>query len=89
MLVPARRLWPYHRWLLLGLWLLVQVAFLMRFHGPRVLNDTPTFLDYATNLAAHGHYQPEPGAVAGTIENNGLQNFEYEHAQRTFSTPGT
>ncbi|AMR28624.1 hypothetical protein A0257_16975 [Hymenobacter psoromatis] len=84
---PIRRLWPQHRWLLLGLWLLVQAAFLLKSHGPRVLNDTHSFLDYATNLAAHGHYQPEPGAVAGTIENNGLQNFEYEHNQRYILYP--
>ena len=77
-----RRLWPYHRWLLLGLWLLVQAAFLVKFHGPHFTNDTHTFLDYAQNLAAHGHYQAAPGAVAGTVANNGLQNFEYEHAQR-------
>ena len=79
---PIRRLWPYHRWLLLGLWLLVQAAFLLKFHGPHFTNDTHNFLDYAQNLVAHGHYQLEPGAVAGTVANNGLQNFEYEHAQR-------
>ena len=79
---PVRRIWPHHRWLLLGVWLLVQAAYLLKFRGPHFTNDTHNFLDYAQNLVAHGHYQLEPSAVAGTVENNGLQNFEYEHAQR-------
>ena len=81
----ALRRW--HGWLLTGLWLLVQAAFLWKFRGPHFAHDSARYLDYAANLAAHGHYQPEPGAVAATIANNGVANFQYEHNQRYILYP--
>ncbi|MGI4870132.1 MAG: hypothetical protein ACRYFX_03020 [Janthinobacterium lividum] len=82
-----RTLWRYHRWLLLALWLLVQAAYLLRYHGPHYANDSGRYLAYAANLAEHGYYQLEPGAAAGTIRNNGLPNFQYEHNQRYILYP--
>lgn len=86
-MVLARRLWRGHRWLLPALWLLVQAAFLLRYHGPHFANDSARYLDYATNLAAHGHYQQESGAVAATVANNGIANYQYEHNQRYILYP--
>jgi hypothetical protein len=86
-LVLARRLWPFHRLVLLALWLVVQAAFLLRFHGPHYANDSDTYLGYATNLAQHGSYQSEPGTATPTIANNGLSNFEYAHNQRYILYP--
>ena len=83
----ARRLWREHRWLLLGLWLLVQAAFLLKYHGPHFANDSARYLDYATNLAAHGRYQQEPGAIDATVANNGIANYQYEHNQRYILYP--
>ncbi|MGI4834103.1 MAG: hypothetical protein ACRYFK_11640 [Janthinobacterium lividum] len=84
----ARWLWRYHRWLLAGLWVLVQAAFLLRFHGPHFANDSARYLDYAANLVAHhGHYQPEAGVSAATFANNGEANFQYEHNQRYLLYP--
>ena len=82
-----RRFWPWHHWLLLGLWLLVQAAFLLRHHGPHYANDSARYLDYATNLAQHGHYQQRPGVAAATIQNNGGDNFQYVHNQRYLLYP--
>lgn len=86
-LTLARRWWPRHPWLLLGLWLLVQAAFLVKFHGPHYANDSARYLDYATNLAQHGYYQQEPGAPTATIANNGADNFQYVHNQRYIIYP--
>ncbi len=83
----ARRLYRGHRWLLLGLWLLVQAAYLVKYHGPHFANDSARYLDYAANLAAHGRYQQEPGAVTATIANNGIANYQYEHNQRYILYP--
>ncbi len=80
-------MWRGHRWLLLALWLLVQAAYLLKYHGPHFANDSARYLDYATNLAAHGWYQQEPGAVAATIANNGIANYQYEHNQRYILYP--
>jgi hypothetical protein len=85
--VLARRLWRGHRWLLLALWLLVQAAYLLKYHGPHFANDSARYLDYATNLAAHGRYEQEPGTVAATVANNGIANYQYEHNQRYILYP--
>lgn len=86
-LVLARRLWRGHRWLLLALWLLVQAAFLVKYHGPHFANDSARYLDYAANLAEHGYYKIEPGTAPTTIANNGVANFQYEHNQRYLLYP--
>ncbi len=78
-----RQLWRHHRWLLLGLWLLVQAGYLLKFHGPHFANDSARYLEYAANVAAHGHYAPEPTAPAGGAPDN----FQYEHAQRYLLYP--
>lgn len=83
-----RRLGRYHRPLLLGAWLLVQAAFLAKFHGPHFANDSALYLEYAANVAAHGYYQPSaavPGATA-RVE-GGSNNFAYEHSQRYILYP--
>jgi 4-amino-4-deoxy-L-arabinose transferase-like glycosyltransferase len=57
--VPAaRRLWATHPWLLTGLWLLVQAAFLVRYHGPHFANDSAPYLEYAHNIAERGYFEP-------------------------------
>jgi hypothetical protein len=57
--VPAaRRLWAVHPWLLAGLWLLVQAAFLVRYHGPHFANDSAPYLEYAHNIAERGYFEP-------------------------------
>jgi len=86
-LALARRLWRGHRGLLLALWLLVQAAYLLKYHGPHFANDSARYLDYAANLAAHGRYQQETGAVAATVANNGIANYQYEHNQRYILYP--
>jgi hypothetical protein len=86
-LAGGRRLWPYHRWLLLGLWLLVQAAYLAKYHGPHYANDSARYLGYAANLAEHGYYKIEPGTAPTTIANNGVENFQYEHNQRYILYP--
>jgi len=78
---PVRRLWPRHRWLLLGLWLLVQAAFLLKFHGPHYANDSARYLGYATNLAQHGYYRLEP------TEASLADDFQYVHNQRYILYP--
>lgn len=80
-----RRWWPWHPALLLGLWLLVQAAFLLRFHGPHYANDSELYLDYATRLAQQGYFPVEKGAA--TIANNGLNDFQYVHSQRYILYP--
>jgi 4-amino-4-deoxy-L-arabinose transferase-like glycosyltransferase len=54
----ARRLWAVHPWLLAGLWLLVQAAFLVRYHGPHFANDSAPYLEYAHNIAERGYFEP-------------------------------
>ena len=54
----ARRLWALHPWLLAGLWLLVQAAFLARYHGPHFANDSAPYLEYAHNIAERGYFEP-------------------------------
>ncbi len=78
---PIRRLWPRHRWLLLGLWLLVQAAFLLKFHGPHYANDSARYLGYATNLAQHGYYRLE------LTETSLAADFQYVHNQRYILYP--
>jgi hypothetical protein len=57
--VPAaRRLWAVHPWVLAGLWLLVQAAFLARYHGPHFANDSAPYLEYAHNIAERGYFEP-------------------------------
>lgn len=80
-------MWRGHGWLLLGLWLVVQAAFLLRYHGPHYANDSARYLEYATNLAEHGYYQLEPGTAPTTLANNGTGNFQYEHNQRYILYP--
>ncbi|MGI4863951.1 MAG: hypothetical protein ACRYFZ_08505 [Janthinobacterium lividum] len=79
-----QRLWPWHRAVLVGLWLLVQAGFLLKFHGPHVANDSQLYLHYAANVAAHGHYQFEhqPPARELSPELPNPDTFEYEHVQR-------
>jgi len=36
----GRRAWSYHPALLAGLWMLVQLVFLRKFHGPHAANDS-------------------------------------------------
>ncbi|MBF9236043.1 hypothetical protein I2I05_01425 [Hymenobacter sp. BT683] len=50
------RLWPHHRAVLLGLWVLVQLVYLRQFHGPHFANDSARYLEYAANIAERGHF---------------------------------
>ena len=86
-LALARRAWRGHGWLLLALWLLVQAAFLVKYHGPHYANDSARYLGYAANLTAHGYYKTEPGTASATIANNGVDNFQYVHNQRYILYP--
>jgi hypothetical protein len=56
-LLAARRLWAVHPWVLAGLWLLVQAAFLARYHGPHFANDSAPYLEYAHNIAERGYFE--------------------------------
>lgn len=85
LLISGLRRW--HPALLLALWLLVQAAFLVRYHGPHYANDSARYLGYAANLAEHGYYKIEPGTAPATIANNGVANFQYEHNQRYILYP--
>lgn len=53
-----QRLWPQHRVLLAGLWVLVQLGFLWRFHGPHFANDSGRYLAYAANIAERAYFEP-------------------------------
>ena len=79
-----QRLWPWNRTLLLVLWLAVQAGFLVKFHGPHLANDSQLYLNYAANVAAHGHYQfdhqPPTRELSPELPNS--NTFEYEHTQR-------
>ena len=54
----ARRVWPHHPALLAGLWLLVQLVYLRKFHGPHFANDSARYLEYARNIAERGYFEP-------------------------------
>ena len=77
-LVPApfqpwlRRAGRHHQTLLLGLWLLVQVGFLIKYQGPHYANDSARYLEYSTSVARHGYYKIT----------NPADMFVYEHTQR-------
>ncbi|RZK58615.1 MAG: hypothetical protein EOO59_08395 [Hymenobacter sp.] len=51
-------MWIWHPWLLAGLWLLVQAAFLLRYRGPHFANDSAPYLEYAQNIAERGYFEP-------------------------------
>lgn len=52
-----RRLWRWHPWLLVVLWVLVQAGFLLRYHGPHLANDSERYLEYAQNIAYRGYFE--------------------------------
>jgi hypothetical protein len=54
----VRRLWAGHPWVLAALWVLVQAAFLWRYHGPHFANDSAPYLEYAQNIAERGYFEP-------------------------------
>ena len=54
----GRRAWSYHPALLAGLWMLVQLVFLRKFHGPHAANDSYRYLSYAANIAECGYFEP-------------------------------
>ena len=54
----GHRVWPYHPALLAGLWVLVQLVFLGKFHGPHAANDSYRYLTYAANIAECGYFEP-------------------------------
>jgi hypothetical protein len=53
----SRWLWLHHPRLLVALWVLVQLWFLRRYHGPRFANDSARYLEYARNIAEHGTFE--------------------------------
>ena len=54
----ARRLWPHHRALLAALWVLGQLVYLRKFHGPYYANDSARYLEYAKGIAEQGYFAP-------------------------------
>ncbi|SFQ32098.1 hypothetical protein [Hymenobacter arizonensis] len=54
----VRRLWPRHPALLASLWVLVQLVYLRKFHGPHFANDSFRYLEYAANIAERGYFEP-------------------------------
>jgi hypothetical protein len=54
----AQRLWPHYRALLAALWVLVQLVYLRKFHGPHYANDSARYLEYAKGIAEHGYFAP-------------------------------
>ena len=54
----ARTIWPHHRALLAGLWVLVQVLFWRKFGGPHFVNDSARYLEYARGIAERGYFEP-------------------------------
>ena len=54
----GQRLWPYHPALLAGLWVLVQLVFLRKFHGPHAANDSYRYLSYAADIVECGYFEP-------------------------------
>lgn len=47
----------WHGWLLLGLWVLVQVSLLWQHHGPRYVNDSGRYLAYGTRIARQWYFE--------------------------------
>ncbi|MET4108418.1 hypothetical protein [Hymenobacter sp. UYP22] len=47
----------WHGWLLLGLWVLVQVSLLVQHHGPRYVNDSGRYLAYGTRIAREWYFE--------------------------------
>ncbi|WP_046244026.1 glycosyltransferase family 39 protein [Hymenobacter terrenus] len=54
----SQRFWQHYPVLLAGLWVLVQLVFLRRFHGPHFANDSARYLQYAADIAASGYFAP-------------------------------
>ncbi|MDB5270652.1 MAG: hypothetical protein JWP58_3692 [Hymenobacter sp.] len=54
----AQQLWRHHPALLAGLWVLVQLVQLRKFHGPYFANDSARYLAYAANIAERGYFEP-------------------------------
>jgi hypothetical protein len=54
----VQRLWPHHRALLAGLWVLIQLVYLRKFHGPYHANDSARYLEYAHDIAERGYFAP-------------------------------
>ena len=50
--------WPHHRGLLAGLWVLVQLLFWRKFGGPHFVNDSARYLEYAKGIAERGYFEP-------------------------------
>jgi hypothetical protein len=54
----SQRLTPYYPALLAALWVLVQLGYLRKFHGPHFANDSGRYLAYATNIAERFYFEP-------------------------------
>ncbi|WP_210514729.1 hypothetical protein [Hymenobacter terricola] len=54
----GQRLWRHHPALLAGLWVLLQLAYLRKFHGPHFANDSARYLLYAAGIAERGYFEP-------------------------------
>lgn len=68
----VQRIGLQHQTLLLGLWVLVQIGFLLQFRGPHYANDSGRYLEYSTSVARYGFYKfTDPH-----------DRFVYEHTQR-------
>ena len=52
------KIWPYHRALLAGLWVLMQLLFWRKFGGPHFVNDSARYLEYAKGIAERGYFEP-------------------------------
>ena len=48
----------HHRSLLAGLWVLVQLVYLRKFHGPHFANDSGRYLAYAAGIAERFYFEP-------------------------------
>ncbi|WP_089333321.1 ArnT family glycosyltransferase [Hymenobacter mucosus] len=47
----------WHGWLLVGVWVLVQLSLLWQHHGPRYVNDSGRYLAYGTRIAQEWHFE--------------------------------
>ncbi|MBF9142850.1 hypothetical protein [Hymenobacter properus] len=54
----SQRLAPHHPALLVALWVLVQLVYLRKFHGPHFANDSGRYLAYATGIAERFYFEP-------------------------------
>ena len=54
----ALKAWPYHQVLLAGLWVLAQLLFWRKFHGPHFVNDSARYLAYAHGIAERSYFEP-------------------------------